>query len=67
MEINFEKLKEAVQWHMEDARKYQSPKEDLRMLKIQIMGLADTFQLITEEQAKELMEPVLTAMEACKN
>lgn len=54
MEIDINYLKEKVQYHLNNIVKYNNKEEDLFCLDIQIIGLCDTFELISHNQAAEL-------------
>lgn len=54
MEIDMNYLKEKVQYHLNNIVEYNNKEEDLFCLDIQIIGLCDTFGLISHAQAAEL-------------
>lgn len=56
--VDFNDLKEKVKQQLEDIVKYDNKEEDLFCLEIQIIGLRDTFKLISREQTEELKKMV---------
>lgn len=67
MELDMNYLKEKVAHHLKDILQYNNKQEDLRWIDIQIIGLCDTFELISHTQAAELREPVVRELEKLKN
>lgn len=63
MEPDMNHLKEKVSYHLKDILQYNNKEEDLRCLDLQIIGLCDTFKLISYDQAAELREPVVRELE----
>lgn len=63
MEVNMDFLKERVAYHVADIMRYNNKEQDLYDLDIQIIGLCDTFKLISHDQAVELREPVVKELE----
>lgn len=63
MEPDMNRLRERVAFHLKDLLMYNTKKEDLYDLAVQIIGLCDTFELISHEQAAELREPVVREKE----
>lgn len=63
VELAMKYLKEKVDFHLKDLLMYNTKKEYLYDLDIQIIGLCDTFKLISHEQAAELRKPVLREKE----
>lgn len=63
MEPDINYLKEKVSYHLKDILQYNNKEQDLYDLDIQIIGLCDTFGLISHDQAAELREPVVRELE----
>ena len=61
MDIDY--LKEKVNVHLADILRYNNNEQDLYDLDIQIIGLCDTFELISHAQAAELRKPVVEEKE----
>lgn len=49
MEVNMDFLKERVAYHVADTMRYNNKEQDLYDLDIQIIGLCDTFKLISHD------------------
>lgn len=63
MELDMNYLKEKIAYHVDNILQYGNKQEDLRWIDIQIIGLCDTFGLISHAQAAELREPVVRELE----
>lgn len=63
MEQDMNYLKEKVSYHLKDILQYNNKEEDLRCLDLQIIGLCDTFGLISHAQTAELRDPVVRELE----
>ena len=48
-------LKKRIENHLEDAVQYKHTQEDLWYLKWQVIGLCDTFGVITHKEAEEFI------------
>lgn len=59
-------LREKVSYQLNDILQYNNKEKDLRCLDLQIIGLCDTFGLISSAQAAELREPVVRELEKLK-
>lgn len=66
MELDINYLKGKVSYHLKDILQYNNKEENLHCLDLQIMGLCDTFGLISHDQAAELREPVVRELEKLK-
>lgn len=59
MGLDMNYLKEKVAFHLKSILQHDTKQRDLYDLDMQIIGLCDTFELISTEQLIELREPVI--------
>ena len=64
--LDMDYLKDRITTYVKDVMNYNNQKEDLMCLDLQIIGLCDTFKLISSKQVLELRKTVADLVESCK-